>query len=599
MRVWTLVLTLLMGLGMANAQKDKDVREKEKESGAAKALHDLFAAEWDYRMQQEPDFASELGDRRWNDRWPDDSLEAFARRNQHNQDVLAGLAKIDRNGLTPADQLNYDLFKRNYEDRVEGYKFQPFLLRMNQRGGIQTTDEFADSLRFQTLKDYQDWIARLRSFPTLMDQNIAILRLGIQKRIVHPKVIMQRIPAQIDKQIVSDPTQSGFYKPFLHFSKEISAADQERLRQEARQAVEQQIVPAFKKFKEFFVGEYLPACFDQVGVWQTPDGAERYGYEVRHFTTTNATPEEVHQIGLKEVARIRAEMDKILAQTGFKGTREEFFKFLRTDPQFFYKTPDDLFEAYKALAKTVDPNLVKVFRTLPREPYGVEAIPAVAAPDTTAAYYRSGAADGSRAGTYFVNLYKPETRPKWEMTALTLHESVPGHHLQIARAHELGEQPMFRRFGEYTAFVEGWGLYAESLGEDMGLYDDPYSKFGQLTYQMWRAVRLVVDTGMHSKHWTRDQAIQYFMDNAPKAELDIVNEIDRYIAWPGQALAYKMGELKIQELRARARQELGSSFDLKEFHDVVLGSGALPLNILERKVDAWIAEKKTHGGGGN
>jgi len=596
MRVWTLVLALLMGFGMANAQKDKD-NEKGKDSVAPKALHELFAAEWDYRMQQEPDFASELGDRRWNDRWPDDSLEAFAHRHQHDQDVLAHLAKIDRNGLSPADQLNYDLFKRNYEDRVEGYKFQPFLLRMNQRGGIQTTDELADSLRFQTLKDYQDWIARLRSFPTMMDQNIAILRLGIQKRVVHPKVIMQRIPAQIDKQIVSDPTQSGFYKPFLHFSKEISAADQERLRQEARQAVEQQIVPAFKKFKEFFVGEYLPACFDQVGVWQTPDGAERYAYEVRHFTTTNATPEEVHQIGLKEVARIRAEMDKILVQTGFKGTREEFFKFLRTDPQFFYKTPDDLFEAYKALAKTVDPNLVKVFRTLPREPYGVEAIPAVAAPDTTAAYYRAGAADGSRAGTYFVNLYKPETRPKWEMTALTLHESVPGHHLQIARAHELGEQPMFRRFGEYTAFVEGWGLYAESLGEDMGLYDDPYSKFGQLTYQMWRAVRLVVDTGMHSKHWTRDRAIQYFMDNAPKAELDIVNEIDRYIAWPGQALAYKMGELKIQELRARARQELGAKFDLKEFHDVVLGSGALPLNILEQKMDGWIAEKKKHASG--
>jgi uncharacterized protein (DUF885 family) len=597
MRVWTLVLALLMGLGMGNAQK-------EKESGTAKSLHELFAAEWEYRMQQEPDSASQLGDRRWNDRWPDDSLEAFARRHQHNQEVLANLAKIDRSALTPADQLNYDLFKRNYEDRVEGYKFLPFLLRMNQRGGIQTTDELGDSLRFQTLKDYQDWIVRLRSFPTLMDQNIALLRLGIQKRIVHPKVIMQRIPAQIDKQIVSDPAQSGFYKPFLHFSKEISAADQERLRQEAAQAIAQQIVPAFKKFKEFFVGEYLPACFDQVGVWQIPDGADRYAYEVRHFTTTNATPEEVHQIGLKEVARIRAEMDKILAQTGFKGTRDEFFKFLRTDPQFFYKTPDDLFEAYKALAKTVDPNLVKVFRTLPREPYGVEAIPAVAAPDTTAAYYRPGSADGSRAGTYFVNLYKPETRPKWEMTALTLHESVPGHHLQIARAHELGEQPMFRRFGEYTAFVEGWGLYAESLGEDMGLYDDPYSKFGQLTYQMWRAVRLVVDTGMHSKHWTRDQAIQYFMDNAPKAELDIVNEIDRYIAWPGQATAYKMGELKIQELRARSRQELGPKFDLKEFHDVVLGSGALPLNILDQKVNVWIAEKKiaekkTHAGGNN
>jgi len=587
MRGWPLVLLLLLLLSKGKASGQ--------EKPASQALHDLFAAEWDCNMQQSPEWASSLGDRRWNDRWSDDSLEAFSRHDQHNREVLARLARIDQATLSQADQLNYDLFKKGYEDSVEAYKFHGFLLRLNQRGGIQTEDELADSLRFQTLKDYEDWIARMRTFPALMDQNIALMRLGVKERIVHPKVIMQRIPAQIDKQIVSDPTQSGFYRPFQHFSHEISAADQQRLQQEARQAVEQQIVPAFKKFKEFFVSEYLPGCFDQVGIWQMPNGAERYAFEARHFTTTSATPEEIHQIGLKEVARIRAEMDKIMAQSGFKGTRDEFFKFLRTDPQFFYKTPEELFEAYKALAKTVDPNLVKVFRTLPREPYGVEAIPAVAAPDTTAAYYRPGAADGSRAGTYFVNLYKPETRPKWEMTALTLHESVPGHHLQIARAHELGEQPMFRRFGEYSAFVEGWGLYGESLGEDMGLYDDPYSKFGQLTYQMWRAVRLVVDTGMHTKHWTRDQAIQYFMDNAPKAELDIVNEIDRYIAWPGQALAYKMGELKIQELRARAHKELGAGFDLKEFHDVVLGSGALPLDILERNVNQWIADKKAHG----
>jgi uncharacterized protein (DUF885 family) len=591
MRYWPFLLLFIA----LSAHRDAAAQA----TSATKTLHDLFAAEWDYNMQESPESASELGDRRWNDRWSDDTLEAYARRNQHGQGVLAQLAKIDRGSLSPGDQLNYDLFKKGYVESIEGYKFHGFLLRLNQRGGIQTLDEMADSLRFQTLKDYEDWIARLRSFPVLMDQTIILMRQGIKERIVHPKVIMQRIPAQIDKQIVSDPTQSGFYKPFLHFSKDIPAADQQRLQRAARQAVEQQVVPAYRKFKEFFVSEYLPAGFDEVGIWQMPNGGERYAFLARRFTTTTTTAEQIHQIGLKEVARIRAEMDAIIEQTGFKGTRDEFFKFLRTDPQFYYKTPDDLFEAYKAMAKTVDPNLVKVFKTLPREPYGVEAIPAISAPDTTAAYYRPGAADGSRAGTYFVNLYKPETRPKWEMTVLTLHESVPGHHLQIARAHELGQQPMFRRFGEYTAFVEGWGLYAESLGEDMGLYSDPYSKFGQLTYQMWRAVRLVVDTGMHTKHWTRDQAIKYFMENAPKTELDVVNEIDRYIAWPGQALAYKMGELKIQELRAHASQQLGANFDLKEFHDVVLGSGALPLDILSRNVDQWIADKKAHGSSGS
>jgi uncharacterized protein (DUF885 family) len=591
MRFWIfcLLLTSLQTLGQAPTGQNSGV----------KALHDLFATEWDYDMQQHPEEASSQGDRRWNDRWTDESLEAHAQRNQHNQDVLARLRKIDRNALSPAEQLNYDLFQKRYEDRMEGYKFHWFLLPLNQREGIQTSDDLADALRFQTLKDYEDWIARMRAFPTLMDQTIAVMRQGIRERMVHPKVIMQRIPAQIEKQLVTDPAQSPFYKPFQPLSRNISAADQQRLQAEARQAVQQQVIPAFQKFKQFFVSEYLPACYDQVGAWQLPHGGELYAYFVRHFTTTNQTPEEIHQKGLSEVARINSEMEKIMQQTGFKGSRQEFFKFLRTDPQFFYKDPNDLFEAYKALAKTIDPNLVKVFRTLPRQPYGVEAIPSTFAPDTTTAYYRAGAQDGSRAGTYFVNLYKPDTRPKWEMMALTLHESVPGHHLQIARAQEMGEMPMFRRHAGYTAFVEGWGLYAESLGDDMGLYSDPYSKFGQLTYEMWRAVRLVVDTGIHVKHWTREQAIQYFMDNAPKQELDITNEIDRYIAWPGQSLAYKTGELKIKELRDRARRELGDKFDLKEFHDVVLGSGSLPLDILERNVNGWISDKRNGVQSGN
>jgi uncharacterized protein (DUF885 family) len=586
MRTWPLVLVLLTFPVIGRTAPRPN---------ATKALHDLFTAAWDRQMQEDPEHASELGDRRWNDRWMDRSPEAYARRDQNNHAILATLAKIDRKQLSKADQLNYDLFQKRYADRIEQYKVRWFLMTFNQREGPQTSDDLSSSLRFETVKDYEDWLARLRAVPTALDQFAASLREGIKERMVHPRVIMERIPAQIDKQIVSDPTQSGFYKPFKSFPAAISQADQQRLQQDAREAVEKQVVPAFAKFKQFFVSEYLPACYDKVGAWQLPHGGELYAQMIRHYTTTNETPEEVHQIGLKEVARINAEMDSVMQQTGFKGTRDEFFKFLRTDPQFFYKTPEELFVAYKALAKTVDPNLVKVFRTLPREPYGVEAIPASIAPDTTAAYYRPGAADGSRAGTYFVNLYKPDARPKWEMMALSLHESVPGHHLQIARAHELGEMPKFRRFGEYTAYVEGWGLYAESLGEDMGLYSDPYSKFGQLSYEMWRAVRLVVDTGIHVKHWTREQAIKYFMENCPKHELDITNEIDRYIAWPGQALAYKTGELKIKELRVRAQEKLGAKFDLKDFHDEVLGSGPLPLDMLERNVDEWIAKRAVAG----
>lgn len=578
------LLCALMALGAAQTPPPVP-------NAATRALHALFDRTWDYEMEQHPTHASSLGDRRWNDRWEDLSAQAIEARHQHDLATLAELKKIARAELSAADQLNYDLFQQQYAMRVAGHKFHWYLVTLNQRGGIQTANELGDSLRFETVKDYEDWIARLNRFPEHMRQTMALMRQGIKERILLPQVIMQRIPGQIEKQMVSDPRQSAFYKPFTRFPQALGEADRARLEQAAQQAIQQNLVPAFRDFHAFFVNDYLPACFDQVGIWQLPHGEELYAYFVREFTTTDLTPQQVHERGVSEVKRIRAEMEAIKQQTGFTGTMPEFFTFLRTDPRFFYQDPQELFNAYKVLAKTIDPNLVKVFRVLPRTPYGVEPIPEISAPDTTTAYYRQLAADGSRAGTFFVNLYKPETRPKWEMTALTLHESVPGHHLQIALAYEQGAIPKFRRYGGYDAFVEGWGLYAESLGEDMGLYADPYSKFGQLTYEMWRAVRLVVDTGMHTMHWDRQRAIDYFMESAPKAELDIVNEIDRYIAWPGQALGYKIGQMKIRELRERARQRLGVQFDIKEFHDVVLRNGPLPMNVLERNVDQWLAEK--------
>jgi uncharacterized protein (DUF885 family) len=562
-------------------------------NAATTMLYSLFDQEWEYAMRESPTSASSLGDRRYNDRWDDVSLAAIERRHAHDAEVLERMKTIDRAQLSPADQLNYDLFKKDYDTSLQAHKYRWYLVPLNQRGGIQTADDLGDQLRFTTVKDYDDWIARLRSFPAYMDETIALLREGIRARMVHPRIISERIPAQIDKQIVASADDSPFFRPFKRIPDSFSQPERERILAAARDAITSQVVPSFRKMKEFFVKEYVPASYPEVGAWQMPDGAEMYAFEARRYTTTSLTPKEIHEIGLAEVKRIRAGMQAILDKLGYKGTLQDFFQLLRTDPRFYYKSPEELLDAYRAQAKRIEPRLLRVFRTLPRQPYGVEPIPDNVAPDTTTAYYQQGAPDGSRAGTFYVNLYKPETRPKYEMMALALHESVPGHHLQIALAQELGEIPKFRRYGDgYTAFVEGWGLYAESLGDEMGLYDDPYAKFGQLTYEMWRAVRLVVDTGIHSMHWTRQQAIDYFLANAAKTELDIVNEIDRYIAWPGQALAYKIGELKIKELRARAAQALGDKFDVREFHEVVLGSGAVPLDVLERNVNDWIVTKK-------
>ncbi|MFD1295159.1 DUF885 domain-containing protein [Lysobacter gummosus] len=561
-------------------------------NASAQALFRLFDAQWERGLRESPEGASYNGDKRYNDRWTDQSLSAIQARAEGDRKALAELKAIDRGQLSVDDQLNYDVFAWNLERSIQRQKYREYLMPLSQQGGVQTLDGVVEALSFTEVKDYRDWLARMRAVPLVIEQNQALLREGVKAGLTPPRVLMQRVPAQIAKQVVTDPSKSPFYKPFARFPDSIPAAERSALQAEARKVISETLVPAYRRFGEFFDKEYLPNTRATIAAGDLPDGKAYYDFLAADYTTTDLSAEAIHQIGLKEVARIRAEMEKIKSEVGFKGDLSAFFHYLRTDPKFFHKTPAELLEAYQAAAKRIDPELVKISKIIPRQPYGVRPIPDNIAPDTTTAYYLAGAVDGSRAGFYYVNLYKPEMRPTWEMIPLSLHEAVPGHHFQFARGLELPDAPMFRRTGYFVAYGEGWGLYAERLGYDMGLYDDPYDRMGQLSYDMWRAVRLVVDTGMHAKGWSREQAIKFFTDNAPKTEQDVVNEIDRYIGTPGQALAYKIGQLKISELRERSRQALGKDFDLRDFNDEVLSTGSVPLSVLEKHIDAWIASKK-------
>ena len=573
-----------------------DTAMAQQTSTATTAFHALIDEAWETDMRDDPLKASYLGDRRYETQWPDASLAAIAKRYDTNVATLARLQRIDRAVLSAQDQLSYDLFAWEYKSRVGAYPFKPFLYDVRPRDGLQTLSELAELVPFTTVADYEHWITRLKTIDRYLAQNQSLLELGIREKRTQPRVVMERVLPQLTELIKPAAESNPFYAPFKRIPDSVPAAERARLRAEGKAAIEGVVIPAYAKFEKFFRERYVPASRATDGIWDTPDGLAFYQERARFHTTTDLTPDAIHQIGLKEVARIRAEMDAVIREVGFKGSFGEFLEFLRTDPQFYYKTPDELFRAYAALAKQIDPELVKLFRRLPRTPYGVRPIPATSAPNTTTAYYQGPAADGSRAGYYYVNLYRPEVRPKYEMEVLTLHEAVPGHHLQVALAQEQTDLPLFRRNAEHTAYVEGWALYTESLGDQLGLYKDPYSRFGRLTYDMWRAVRLVVDTGIHAKHWTRQQAIDYFKANAAKTEADIINEVDRYISWPGQALAYKVGQLRISQLRAEAERQLGPKFDIRDFHDVVLSNGAVPLEVLEKEVRDWIARAAVEKG---
>lgn len=559
-----------------------------------KALEAVIAAHWQWALENYPEMRLGYGDRSGNAEWTDMSLAAQRERQQALTDFSKQLTRIEPADLSATNRLNRQMLLRELEDDISAYEQGLNLIALDMRSGPQHAHGMVERLPFNTEQDYLDWLARLRALPTRLQQYEAILREGIKRDRVQAAIIMARVPEQIDRVISEDPEASPFFKAFARMPEDMDDAVAIKLQEDAKAVISQQLNPAYRAFGTFIADTYLPAARAEPGIGALEGGKAAYKFLARHYTTTDMTPEMIHQVGLDEVARIRGEMEAVIAEVGFEGDISAFNEFLRTDPQFYFDSPEALLEAYQAVSKRLDPELVRLFGKLPRIPYGVRPIPDEIAPDTTTAYYMPPAADGSRPGWYYVNLYQPEVRPKFEMEVLSVHESVPGHHLQIALARELDDLPEFRRRAGVTAFVEGWGLYSERLGYDMGLYTDPYSRYGQLVYDMWRAVRLVVDTGIHYFGWSRDRAIDFFLTNAAKTRADIVNEIDRYIGWPGQALAYKIGQLKILELRSRAEETLGDQFDIRDFHDHLLGAGAIPLDALEARMSAWI--EATAGG---
>jgi uncharacterized protein (DUF885 family) len=559
----------------------------------AERLHRLLEISWEYTVKESPEFATSIGYPGQNDRWTDISLEAIARRKETDKLDLELIKSIDRAKLPEKDVITYDLYRRNAEFSVEGHQFPFQLLQLNQMGGVhQNVAQVISSTTFRTTKDYEDLVARLNGVPALVDQTIGLLEKGLEQKVTPPQVTLRDVPHQVLNLIVKNPADSPMLQPFKEISAVVPAADQTRLREAASDAFTKKVGPALQKLHDFLVAKYLPGARSTIGANKLPNGDKMYAFTTRQQTTTDLTPAQIHQIGLGEVKRIRGEMDKVITGTGFKGDFHAFMKFLLTDPKFYYTDAESLLAHYRDFAKQVDPKLVEFFGILPRLPYGIKAVPAYAEKSQAGGYYEAGSLKAGRPGYFFLNTYDLPSRPKWGIETLTLHEAVPGHHFQLAIAQEMEDLPEFRRHGHYTAFGEGWALYAEWLGYEMGFFKDPYQQFGHLSDEMLRAVRLVVDTGLHSMDWTREQAINYFQENSGTPPHDIVVEVDRYIVWPSQALGYKIGQLKIRELRTHAEKELGQKMDLRAFHDEVLKNGSLPMSVLETHIKDWVAKRK-------
>lgn len=582
--------TYEQGLAAITAKKGK-VKEGTR-------LKELFDLTWQHGIDDSPEAGTNLGYNKADDRWDDRSLEAAERRHRELDAVAAATDSFNASRLSEADRLNLELFRYDVKEHKSLRRFPEELMPVSQLSGIQ--QELAQVLEIMpaaTEKDYRNILARLEKIPGVVDQVTAVLKEGIRRGIVPARIAIRDVPDQIKAQAEEDPEKSPLLAPFRKFPSTIPEEKRAELKQQAAAILKTKAAPAFAAFHDFFVKSYLPACREEIARTSLPNGAAWYDALVANQTTTELTAKQVHEKGLAEVARIRTEMEKVIKESGFKGDFADFCKFLRSDSQFFYTDADELVRGYRNIAKQIDPGLIRLFGRLPRLTYGVLPVPSYDEKSQTTGYYEPGSLRAGRPGYFYANTYALDTRPKWEMEALTLHEAVPGHHLQIALNEEMETAPEFRRHGGYTAFVEGWGLYAESLGYDLGMFKTPYTKFGQLTYEMWRAIRLVVDTGMHSMSWSRKHAIDYFKENSPKTEHDITVEIDRYITWPGQALGYKIGQLKIAELRDRAKRALGDRFDIRAFHDTVLRNGPMPISLLERELDRWIASQKSAGNG--
>ena len=595
----TVLLTIAIPIGQADDNSDRyrkqctDIIAAKGQADEGRRLWNLFEANWEYRMIAMPESATWRGYPGQNNRWSNLSMEAIADGKESARQTLKAILSFDRSNLSEDNRLNYDLFRRDAEMAIERQQFPAEFLVLNQMDGLpRDVPSMIAMMPSAKTKDYEDILARLGGIPVLIDQTIELLQEGLRRGIVPPKVPLRTVADQVSGQVHISPMTSPMLSKFKIFPDTIPAAEQTRLTEAAKVVYADEVRPALKRLHLFLRDEYVPNCRTTVGRSALPNGRAWYDYQIKHYTTTTLGADEIHNIGLREVNRIRSEMEGIRKQVGFEGDLYAFFEFLRTDPQFYYNTAEELLAGYRDICKRADPELTKLFRNLPRQPYGVIPVPSYIEKSVTTAYYQPGSNDAGRAGFFFANTYDLKSRPKWEMEALALHEAVPGHHLQLAVADEIVGLPEFRKYGRYTGYVEGWGLYSESLGEEMGFYTDLYSKFGQLTYEMWRAIRLVVDTGIHAKGWSRQRAIDFFKANAGKTEHDITVEVDRYIVWPGQALAYKLGELKLKELRARATAKLGDKFDIRSFHDEIVWNGALPLSILDRQINNWIAAEQ-------